>query len=371
MKKYPKKYTFPIFVSIIFILFLSLTTMIFGFKKTSPEAISQKIPLTWNEKTAYFAGGCFWCMEGIFEWQEGVVEARTGYIGGTLETANYEDVSTGTTKHREGIVVIYNPEKISYEKLVELFWTQIDPTDPEGQFADKGYQYTTAIYYSDDMEKEIAERSKETLEESGKFDRAIATLILPAAEFYDAEEYHQDYYKKAATRYQQYAAWSGRKGFIEENWKDRIAQLSQKTYSEEELKSRLTPLQYKVTQEDATEKPFENEYWNNHEDGIYVDIIDGTPLYSSRDKFDSGTGWPSFSKPIDTAFIETETDTKLFMTRTEARSASSDAHLGHIFNDGPKEAGGMRHCINSAALRFVPLDELDDEGYGAYKKLFE
>lgn len=353
-----------------FILLFIINIMVFWFKNTSSEIQVKDTPLTGNEKQAYFAGGCFWCMEGIFEGQEGVIEARTGYIGGTPDTANYSDVSTGTTKHREGVEVFYNPEKISYAKLVELFWTQIDPTDAEGQFADKGYQYTTAIYYSDAVEKEIAEKSKDTLEESAKFESEIATLILPTTEFYEAEAYHQDYYKNAATRYNQYAAGSGRKWFIEENWKDRITELSGNTYTEEELRARLTPLQYKVTQEDATEKPFTNEYWDNHEDGIYVDIVDGTPLFSSLDKFESGTGWPSFTKPIDDAFIDEQTDTKFFMTRTEVRSAGSDSHLGHLFDDGPKDKWGLRYCLNSAALKFIPVDELEEEGYGEYMKLF-
>lgn len=324
-----------------------------------------------ESKTAYFAGGCFWCMEWIFEAQDGVLEAVSGYIWGTSETANYKQVASGNTDHREAVRVVYDPESISYEKLVELYWTQIDPTDDGWQFADRGFQYTTAIYYSSDVEKQIAENSKKSLQDSWKFDSDIVTLILPVTEFYDAESYHQDYYKKSAFRYNLYKRGSGREGFIDENWKDRIAELSEETYSDAALKERLTPLQYKVTQEDGTEPAFNNKYWDNKKDGIYVDIIDGTPLYSSKDKFVSGTGWPSFTKAIDETAIETETDTKFFMTRTEAVSASSDAHLGHIFTDGPADKGGMRHCINSAALRFVPVEDLEKEGYGEYLKLFE
>lgn len=322
-------------------------------------------------KTAYFAGGCFWCMEGIFESQEGVAAAISWYIGGTQESANYKQVSNGGSRHREAVKVEYDPDTISYEKLVELYWTQIDPTDAGWQFADRGFHYTTAIYYSNDQEKNIAETSKKALEDSGKFDNKIATEILVKVDFYPAESYHQDYYKKSSLRYNLYKKWSGRADFIDENWKDRIAQLNEQTYSDEALKKRLTPLQYHVTQEEGTERAFQNEYWDNKEEGIYVDIIDGTPLYSSLDKFDSGTGWPSFTKAISEDVIDTHTDTRFFMTRTEARSASSDAHLGHIFPDAPQELGGIRHCINSAALRFVAVEDLEEEWYEKYLELFE
>jgi len=310
-------------------------------------------------------------MEGIFEAQDGVIEAVAGYIGWDEATANYSDVSSWKTQHREGVRIVYNPDEISYEKLVELFWTQIDPTDEGGQFADRGFHYTTAIYYDGEEEKKIAEMSKANLEKSGKFDAPVATKLLPVVPFYDAEKYHQDYYKKSAFRYNLYKQWSGRAGFIDDNWKERIAELNEKTYSDEELRKRLTPLQYKVTQEDGTEKPFENEYWDNHEDGIYVDIIDGTPLFSSLDKFDSWTGWPSFTKPLDEWVVTETEDTKFFMTRTEVRSTSSDSHLGHVFPDGPKDEWGLRYCMNSASLRFIPLDELEDEWYGKYAELFE
>lgn len=325
---------------------------------------------TGSTQSAYFAGGCFWCMEGIFESQEGVVETIVGYIGGPQETATYAGSSAPDTLHREWVQVIYNPKQISYEQLVELFWTQIDPTDPGWQFADRGFQYTTAIFYDGETEKQIAESSKQSLQSSGKFEKDIATVITPVVPFYIAESYHQDYYKKSATRYKAYARLSGRKGFIEDNWQERIVELTQELYSTESLQERLTPLQYYVTQQDGTEPPFRNKYWDNKEPGIYVDVIDGTPLYSSLDKFDSGTGWPSFSKTIDEGVVVEHKDNKLFIPRIEVRSTSSDAHLGHIFNDAPRELGGIRHCINSAALRFVPVDDLEEEGYGEYMKLF-
>lgn len=358
-------------------IFIIAAAMIFWMK-------TLQFPLSGDEKqnippdkgvkgfeNAYFAWGCFWCMEGIFEWQSGVEKAIVWYIGWTAQEANYTQVSTGKTGHREWVKVSYDPENIDFAKLVELFWTQIDPTDPDGQFADKWFHYTTAIYYDNEEQKAIIESSKRALEDSGKFDKEIVTKILPVTEFFEAESYHQDYYKKSSFRYNLYAKWSGRKWFIEENWAERIGELNEQTYWEKALRERLTPLQYAVTQEDATERPYDNEYWDNKQPWIYVDVIDGTPLYSSTDKYDSKTGWPSFSKAIKEGNVVGKTDRKLLITRTEARSLSSDAHLGHIFKDGPKDQWGLRHCINSASLRFVPVAELKVEWYEEYVELFE
>ena len=339
---------------------------------------------TENLENAYFAWGCFWCMEPLLESQPWVEWVYSGYTWGTEETATYELTSAKDTDHREAIKVVYDPDIISYSDVVELFWTQIDPTDDGGQFNDRGFVYSTAIYYSNDAEKIIAQQSKNTLEVSKRFDAPIVTSIEEAKPFYLAEEYHQDYYKKNPIRYNAYALGSGRKWFIKDNWQDRIDELTKPLLqgegkatiknngkNMEDLKTRLTPMQYKVTQEEGTEPPFQNEYWDNKEDGIYVDIVDGTPLYSSTHKFDSGTGWPSFTQAIDDNNISEHVDTRYFMTRTEVRSEKADSHLGHIFPDAPKELGGIRHCINSAALRFIPLDEMEDEGYGEYLKLFE
>lgn len=361
------------------------------FQNQSKTSFSEaSVKNTGELSTAYFAGGCFWCMEWIFEAQEGVSAAISGYMWGSDETANYKDVSSGKTWHREWVKIEYYPEIISYETLVELYWTQIDPTDPDGQFADRGFHYTTAIYYWDENEKNIAENSKQNLQNSWKFEKEIVTKILPAWEFYPAEEYHQDYYKKSAFRYNLYKKWSGREDFIDKNWKDELQDLTltlsskereqatkspweilEATYSDSALRKRLTPLQYKVTQEGGTERAFDNEYWDNKRDGIYVDIIDGTPLFSSEDKYDSGTGWPSFVKPISPEVVTKHEDRKLFSVRTEIKSASSSAHLGHVFPDGPKERGWLRYCMNSAALRFIPLEDLEAEGYGEYVEMFE
>ncbi len=339
--------------------------------------------------TAYFAGGCFWCMEAIFEAQEWVEWAYSGYTGWKAETATYELTSSKTTNHREAVRVVYDPDVITYRKLVELYWTQTDPTDGEGQFNDRWFVYSPAIYYSNDQEKLIAQQSKNDLQISQRFDNPIATVIEPAKAFYDAEDYHQNYYKENSIRYNVYTAWSGRKQFIEKNWQDRIDELEWKDYvngilvekksswvtlhqyTEQQLRDRLTPLQYEVTQNDGTEPAFDNEYWDNKEAWIYVDVVDGTPLYSSIDKFDSGTGWPSFTKSIDSQNITLDIDTRYFMTRTEVSSVTSGAHLGHIFNDAPAELWGIRHCINSASLRFIPLEKLEVEGYWDYISLFE
>lgn len=533
-------------LTIWLVLSLILITINYLFNNTvNSNNIEKKEKInTHNLTEAYFAWGCFWCMEWIFEAQEWVSEAISWYIGWDKSTANYKEVSTWKTKHREWVKIIYDPSIIKYDKLVELFWTQIDPTDSEGQFADKWFHYTTAIYYSNDDEKLILENSKKNLENSWKFDEAIVTKILPASEFFDAEEYHQDYYKKSSIRYNAYKKGSGRKDFIEDNWEDKIKELEKneiieedkisenkneiiekdivverkiikddkkesekeenkmiwkkiiiekdivverkivkddkkdnswyldyskerlknsskenivlffhadwcsscrsfekqvltekipedililkvnydkenelrrkynivtqtsfvlvdsdwnlkkrwiwwtwinsiikkiedfkkgswevsKTYTKEELKARLTPLQYKVTQEGWTEPAFNNKYWNHKEEWIYIDIVDGTALFSSTDKFDSWTGWPSFTKPIDDNFIKEEDDYKLLLKRTEVKTESS--HLWHVFEDWPKSEWWLRYCINSAALDFIPKEKLSWTKYEKYLELF-
>lgn len=299
-------------------------------------------------------------MVSPFEQLNGVIKVVSGYTGGQTENPTYEEVCSGTTGHFEAVQISFDQKEISYSKLLDIFWRQIDPTDSGGQFNDRGQSYQTAIFYHDEEQRRKAEASKQALIEKGCFQKPIATQILPAKTFFPAEEYHQDFYKKNSFRYTLYRQGSGRDKFIEKNW----------PIDQSQLKTKLTDLQYHVTQENGTEPPFQNEYWNNDREGIYVDVISGEPLFTSKDKFNSECGWPSFSKPIVTASVKEQADLSHGMTRTEVRSKKADSHLGHVFPDGPGP-NGLRYCINSASLRFIPKENLDSEGYSEYSVLFK
>lgn len=342
-----------------------------GTAQTRTDDAASPSPVA-GEQLATLAGGCFWCMESPYEHLDGVIEAVSGYTGGTVANPTYEQVGTGTTGHYEAVQVRYDPRRITYRQLLRAFWMNIDPTDADGQFADRGSQYRTAIFYHDEAQRAVAEASKRDLGETGIFGKPIVTRVLPAAAFYPAEAYHQNYCTVNPDRYERYRQGSGRAGFLERTWSHRSLPWSVGFVKPDSLalREQLTGLQCAVTQENGTERAFANEYWNEKRAGLYVDVVSGEPLFSSADKFESGTGWPSFTRPVAPENVATESDRSLGMARTEVRSRLADSHLGHVFDDGPAPTG-LRYCLNSAALRFVPLEDMEAEGYGEYRAAVE
>ena len=354
-----------------------MTVTIVAFIALSSRA-ETKLPASVNGKpeslsVATFAGGCFWCTESDFEKLPGVIKVISGFSGGHVANPSYEAVSQGGTGHVESVQVFYDPDQVGYDDLLDAFWRMVNPTDNEGQFVDRGEQYRTLIFYHTEEQKALSEGSKKNLNASGRYKAPVITEIRKFEAFYPAEDYHQDYYKNNPVRYKYYRFSSGRDQYLEKIWGDDLhkkasqekpkAQYSKP--SDDALRKKLTPLQYKVTQEEGTEPPFKNIYWDEKRDGIYVDVVSGEPLFSSKDKYDSGTGWPSFSRPMVAENIVEKKDFLLILPRTEVRSRYGDSHLGHVFTDGPKPTG-LRYCMNSASLRFIPVSEMNAAGYGEY-----
>lgn len=310
-----------------------------------------------STKTIYLAGGCFWGMEKYFSLIHGVISTSAGYSGGHTETPTYEEVCTNTTGHTETVEVRYDPAKISLTFLLDRFYDAIDPTSLNRQGGDVGTQYRSGIYYTDEAEREIILGSIVLLQESCT--EPVVIEVKPLECFYLAEEYHQKYLDKNPGGYCHIGS-----GLFEKARKAKDEATLCRTKEKDELRSLLTEMQFEVTQNGATEPPFRNEYYDKYESGIYVDVTNGEPLFVSTDKFESGCGWPSFSKPISNSLITELPDLSYGRERVEVRSSQSNSHLGHVFEDGPENLGGLRYCINSASLRFIPKERMETEGYG-------
>lgn len=376
---------------------------------SSSSSKSEEMP---GRASAVFAGGCFWCVESDFEKVPGIIDIIAGYSGGRSKNPTYKNYASGG--HREAVFIVYDPTKITYAGLVEYLLKHIDPTDRTGSFIDKGLQYTAAIYYETPEEKAEAQRVIKAIDDMKVLRGRVTVPVLPRQAFWPAEEYHQDYHSNNAEKYGTYRMTCGRDNFVQKIWgaaanqltipgafpdESQIAKVKQdiadaaqsknsqplsqdkeksqqawmqfKKPSDRELRKKLTAVQFDVTQKKGTEIAFRNPFWNNHDEGLYVDIVSGEPLFASTDKFDSGTGWPSFVKPVDPRLIVSLEDRSELPVRTEVRSRIADSHLGHVFTDGPVERGGLRYCINSASLRFIPKRKLEAEGYGEFLSIFE
>lgn len=338
-------------------------------------------PAIGNNRQIWLAGGCFWGLQAYLDKLGGVVYTNVGYANGDTENPSYEQVCHNNTGHAETVYVQYDPQSIDLATLLTYFFKVVDPTSLNRQGNDRGSQYRSGIFYETPSDRAIIEQA--IAREQKSHSNAIVTEVLPLRNYYPAEEYHQKYLEKNPGGYchidlssldKDPRAKGNEPAGPARNAQGSKAEGAPKTYakpSQEEIKDKLTGMQYRVTQSCGTEPPFANEYWNNHEKGLYVDIVTGEPLFSSRDKYDSGTGWPSFTQPIAADAVTTEQDSSHFMERTEVRSRHGDSHLGHVFTDGPTDRGGRRYCMNSASMRFIPLEKMAEEGYGEYIHLVQ
>lgn len=311
----------------------------------------------------YLAGGCFWGTEHFIKQIRGVRETQVGFANGNTENPSYEDVCKGGTGHAETVKVLYDKKTAALTFLLDLYYKTIDPTSVNRQGGDRGTQYRTGIYYTQAEDLPVIEQSLAALE--ARIGKPVAIEVQPLKNFYPAENYHQDYLDKNPQGY----CHIDPALFTLAKTAAPVPRFKKPDTAE--LKKTLTPLQFEVTQNAATERPFANDYWDRLEDGIYADITTGEPLFVSTDKFESGCGWPSFSKPISKALVDEHTDKSHGMSRTEVRSKTGNAHLGHVFTDGPSDRGGLRYCINSASLRFIPKSRMVEEGYAEWLPLLE
>lgn len=360
-----------------FALIILSVFLMFSNKGKKPVSASQNTTLNKgysgdDYEEIYLAGGCFWGVEGFFERVNGVIDVTSGYANGDTKKPSYEDVIYNNTGHAETVHIKYNKEVIDLETLLLYYFKVIDPTTYHRQGNDIGSQYRTGIYYVNDMDLDII--NKVVADQQQSYKEEIVVEVKPLDNYYLAEDYHQDYLEKNPNGYCSIDLNLASKKTEKESKQVSNIKIDKELYnkpSEEEIKGKLNDLEYEVTQKAATERPYSHEYDKLDERGIYVDIVTGEPLFSSDDKYDAGCGWPSFTRPIVTEVVEEKEDLSLGRVRTEIVSRAGESHLGHVFEDGPIEAGGLRYCINGASLRFVPYAEMEDEGYGYLLGIFK